>query len=58
MIIGIVINVKILTQWITGNMGNLSFLEINNSILSLTIIAVGIMIIFESFVLSLFDIKK
>ncbi len=56
-LIGIVINSNILLKWINGNMGDLSFGEINTSILSLTTIVAGILIIFQSFILSLFDIK-
>lgn len=54
--LGTVLFALILIKWITSNFAGLD--EIKNSIIALTLLAVGIQTVFSSFILSILSIKK
>ncbi len=55
-IIGFSIDLYILIKWINKGFGALN--EVTTALLALTLIVISVQIIFSSFLLSLFDIKK
>lgn len=55
-IIGVIIYISIFIKWVSSGFGSLN--EIKNSIISLTLITIGIETLFSAFMLSIVGIKE